>query len=131
MNVLKGIGAILAGMIFIGVFHAGTDFVLEKLGIFTQPSEGFHTPWMVVTATIYRCFFTVIGGYITAALAPNPRMRYVMILGVIGLLLCIAGAIVTIPMRIAPAWYPIALAVTAFPCTWLGGLLHRAKHADR
>jgi hypothetical protein len=131
MNILKGIGAILAGMIFIGVFHAGTDFVLEKLGIFTQPSEGFHTPWMVVTATIYRCVFTVIGGYITAALAPNPPMRYVIILGVIGLLLCTLGAIVTIPMRIAPAWYPIVLAVTALPCTWLGGFLRRAKNPDR
>ena len=131
MNILKGIGAVLVGMIFIGAYHAGTDFILEKLGIFTPPSEGFHTPWMVVTATIYRCVFTVIGGYVTAALAPEPRMRYVCVLGVIGLVLCMAGAIVTIPMRIAPAWYPIALAVTAFPCTWLGGWLHRAKHAGR
>jgi hypothetical protein len=129
MNIWRGVGAILAGMVFIVVSHTGTDFVLEKLGIFTPPSEGFHTPWMVITATIYRCVFTVIGGYITAALAPNPPMRYVVILGIIGLLLCIAGAIVTIPMKIAPAWYPIALAVTAFPCTWLGGVLHRGKRA--
>jgi len=130
MNILKGMGAIVAGMVFIVVSHAGTDFVLEKLGIFTQPSEGFHTPWMVVTATIYRSFFTVIGGYITAALAPNPPMRYVMILGLIGLVLSTLGAIVTIPMGIAPAWYPIALAVTAFPCTWLGGLLPRRPQAE-
>ena len=131
MNILKGIGAILAGMIFIVVSHTGTDFVLEKLGIFTQPSEGFHTPWMVVTATIYRCLYTVVGGYITAALAPEPRMRYVMILGIIGLVMSTLGAIATIPLGIAPAWYPIALAVTALPCVWLGGLLHRAKNVDR
>jgi hypothetical protein len=130
MNVLKGIGAVLAGMVFIFVFHAGTDLVLEKLGIFTPPNEGFHTPWMVVTATIYRCVFTAIGGYITAALAPNPPMRYVMILGLIGLLLSILGAIITIPMNIAPTWYPIALAVTAFPCTWLGGVLRRQPQAE-
>jgi hypothetical protein len=129
MNILKGIGAILAGMVFIFISHVGTDFVLEKLGIFTQPSEGFHTPWMVVTATIYRCIFTVVGGYITAALAPDPPMRYVMILGIIGLVLSTLGAIVTIPMRIAPTWYPIALAVTAFPCTWLGGVLRRRPPA--
>ena len=73
MNVLKGIGAILAGMIFIVVSHTGTDFVLESLGIFTQPNEGFHTTWMVVTATIYRSIYTVAGGYITAALAPDPQ----------------------------------------------------------
>jgi hypothetical protein len=123
MNILKGIGAILAGMIFIVVSHTGTDFILEKFSIFPPPSEGLHTQWMVVTATIYRCVFTVVGGYITAALAPNPPMRYVVILGIIGLLLSTLGAIVTIPMKLGPAWYPIALAVTAFPCTWLGGVL--------
>jgi hypothetical protein len=129
MNIWKGIGAILAGMIFIVVSHTGTDFILEKLGIFPPPSEGLHTPWMVATATIYRCIFTVVGGYITAALAPNPPMRYVVILGIIGLLLGTLGAIVTIPMKLGPAWYPIALAVTAFPCTWLGGVLRRRPPA--
>ena len=123
MNVLKGIGAILAGMIFIIVTHTGTDFVLESLGIFTQPNEGFHTTWMVVTATIYRSIYTVAGGYLTAALAPNPPMRYVLILGIIGLALGTLGAIATIPMGIAPAWYPIALALLALPCVWLGGKL--------
>ena len=123
MSVLKGIGAILAGMIFIIVTHTGTDFVLESLGIFTQPNESFHTTWMVVTATIYRSIYTVAGGYITAALAPDPPMRYVLILGIIGLALGTLGAIATIPMGIAPAWYPIALAVLALPCVWLGGKL--------
>jgi len=123
MNVLKGTGAILAGMVFIVATHAGTDFVLESLGIFTQPSEGFHTTWMVVTATIYRSIYTVAGGYVTAALAPNPKMRWVLILGLIGTVLATLGAIATIPMNIAPAWYPIALAVLALPCVWLGGML--------
>jgi len=123
MNILKGIGAILAGIVFIVATHSGTDFVLESLGIFTQPSEGFHTTWMVVTATIYRSIYTVAGGYLTAALAPSPPMRYVVILGIIGTVAGILAAIVTIPMGIAPAWYPIALAVLALPCTWLGGKL--------
>lgn len=43
MNILKGIGAVLAGMIFIVLSHTGTDFILEKLGIFTPPDQGFHT----------------------------------------------------------------------------------------
>lgn len=123
MNTLKGIGAILAGMIFIVFSHTATDFVLESLGIFTPPDQGFHTTWMVVTATIYRCLYTVIGGYITAALAPGRPMRYVVILGLIGLVLGTIAAIVTIPMKLGPAWYPIALAVLALPCTWLGGKL--------
>jgi len=123
MNILRGIGAILAGMIFIVVSHTGTDYVLETLGIFPPRNEGLHITWMVVTATIYRSIFTVVGGYITAALAPNPPMRYVLILGIIGLALGTIAAIVTIPMGLGPAWYPIALAVLALPCVWLGGKL--------
>lgn len=123
LKILKGIGAVLAGMLFIIVTHTGTDFVLESLGIFTQPNEGFHTTWMVVTATIYRSIYTVAGGYITAALAPNPPMRYVWILGIIGIAAGTLGAIATIPMGIAPIWYPIALVVLALPCVWLGGKL--------
>lgn len=123
MNILKGIGAILAGMIFIIVTHTLTDLVLESLGIFTPPSQGLHITWMVVTATIYRSLYTIGGGYVTAALAPDPPMRYVVILGLVGLVLGILGAIVTIPLHLSPAWYPIALAVLALPCVWLGGRL--------
>lgn len=123
MNILKGIGAILAGIIFIVVTHTATDFVLQKLGIFTPPDQGFFTTWMVVTATIYRSIYTVGGGYLTAALAPDSPMRYVMILGLIGLAISTLAAIATIPMKLGPAWYPIALAVLALPCVWLGGKL--------
>jgi hypothetical protein len=128
MNVLEGIGAILAGMIFILVSHAGTDFVLESLGIFTPPDQGLHITWMVVTATIYRSIYTIAGGYITAALAPHPPMHYVTILGIIGVVAGTLGAIATIPMRIAPVWFPIALVILAFPCVWLGGKLRTAKN---
>lgn len=123
MNVLKGIGAILAGIVFIVISHTATDFVLEKLGIFTPPDQGFFVTWMVVTATVYRSIYSVVGGYITAALAPEPRMRYVIILGLIGLITSTLAAIATIPLNLGPAWYPIALAVLALPCVWLGGKL--------
>ena len=123
MKILPGIGAILAGMVFIVATHTATDFVLESLGIFTPPNEGFHTTWMVVTATIYRSIYVIAGGYITAALAPKPPMRYVLILGMIGIVMSTLGAIATIPLRISPAWYPIALVVLALPCVWLGGRL--------
>ena len=125
MNILKSIGAILAGMVFIVVTHTATDFVLESLGIFPQPGQGFNTTWMVVTATIYRSIYTVGGGYVTAVLAPEPRMRYVLILGLIGLVISSLAAVATIPMKLGPAWYPIALAVLALPCVWLGGKLKR------
>jgi len=123
MNILKGIGAILAGIVFIIVTHMLTDFVLEKLGIFPPPSQGLHITWMVVTATIYRSIFTIAGGYLTAALAPNRPMLFAVILGLIGIVASTAGAIAMIPRHLGPAWYPIALIVLALPCTWLGGKL--------
>jgi hypothetical protein len=128
MKILKGIGAILAGFIFIVISHTATDFVLEKLGIFPPSQQGFNVTWMIVTATLYRTIYTVIGGYLTAALAPDPPMRYVMILGVIGLALGTIAAIVTIPMKLGPAWYPVALAVLALPSVWLGGKLRTRNH---
>jgi len=123
MNILKGVGAVLAGIIFIVITHTVTDLVLEKLGVFTPPEQGFHITWMVVTATIYRSSYTVAGGYLTAALAPDRPMLYAVILGLFGIAASTAGAIVMIPRNLGPTWYPIALMILALPCTWLGGKL--------
>ena len=131
MNILKGIGAVLAGIIFIVVTHTVTDLVLEKLGIFTLPEQGLHITWMVVTATIYRSIYTVGGGYLTAALAPNRPMLYAVILGLFGIAASTAGAIVMIPRNLGPTWYPIALIVLALPCTWLGGKLRTRQGLAR
>lgn len=123
MKILKSIGAVLAGMIFIVVSHSATDLLLEKLGIFPPPDQGFHFTWMVVAATVYRSILMVAGGYLTAALAPKRPMLHVTVLGIIGIAASTIGAIVTKPMGLSPAWYPLALIVLALPCTWLGGKL--------
>ena len=124
MNILKGIGAILAGFIFIGVTHNGTDFILESLGIFTPPlTVRFDTTWMVVTAIVYRNLFMIAAGYLTALLAPEPKMRYVLILGIIGTILGIIGVLVNIKYDLSPMWYPVALVLLGFPCLYLGAKL--------
>ena len=123
MNILKSIGAVLAGLIFIFVTHSGVDFILESLGIFTPPTERFDTPWMVVTATIYRTILSIAGCFLTGFLAPSRPMLHAMVLGFIGLALSTAAAIVSIPMDLGPAWYPIALVALTLPCAWIGGKL--------
>ena len=127
MNILKSIGAVLAGPVFIFITHSGTDFILESLGIFTPPTQRFDTTWMVVTALIYRAAFSVAGCYLTAWLAPSKPMLHALILGGIGLVLSTVAAIVTIPMDLGPAWYPIALAVISLPCGRLGGKLREIQ----
>lgn len=127
MNILKSIGAVLAGPVFIFITHSGTDFILESLGIFTPPTQRFDTTWMVVTALIYRAAFSVAGCYLTAWLAPSKPMLHALILGGIGLVLSTVAAIVTIPMDLGPAWCPIALAVISLPCGRLGGKLREIQ----
>jgi len=58
-------------------------------------------------------------------------MRRALILGVVGFVLSLAGTIAAIPMYLGPAWYPIALVLTALPCAWLGGDLYGKKAVER
>jgi hypothetical protein len=56
-------------------------------------------------------------------------MRHVLVLGILGLVFGAVGVIVAITHReLGPLWYPVVIALTALPCTWLGGLLHRRRH---
>lgn len=121
MNRLKSVGAVLAGFVTVVVLSVGTDSVLEKLGIFPPPDQGLFITWMLVLALVYRCAYTVAGGYVTALFAPNRPLRHVIILGLIGI---VAGSVgVVVGWNLSAHWYPIALVITALPCTWLGGKL--------
>ena len=84
-----------------------------------------YDPRLNLLALSYRILYTIVGGYITARLAPRNPMRHAIVLGMVGLVISLLGVIATIPMKIGPAWYPIAIAVTAVPCTWLGGILYQ------
>lgn len=122
---LKSIVAILAGIMTIVLLSTGTDILLETLGIFPAPEKGLSIPWMLMLALIYRCVYAVVGGYITAVLAPSHGTRHAIILGVIGIIVSLIGVIVA--WDLSPHWYPIALAITALPCTWFGGKLRKEK----
>lgn len=123
MDTLKSIGAVFAGMLTIVVLSTATDAVLEKLGIFPSPEKGLFIPWMLALALVYRSVYAVAGGFITAMLAPNRPMQHAIILGSIGVVISIIGVFIAWDM--SPHWYPIALVLTALPCTWLGGRLYR------
>jgi len=129
MNILKSIGAVLTGMIFIVVTHTGTDKILEGAGIFPPPDQGLHITWMLVTALVYRVLFQVAGSFLTAFLAPSKPFQHGMIIGVIGLILGSVAAVVAIPMHLSPAWYPIALALSAVPSAWLGATMYTSLRA--
>ncbi len=80
---------------------------------------------------LLRSVGAVLLGFVTVVAPRNP-MRHALALGIVGLVVSLAGAIGTITMAdLGPSWYPIALVLTALPCAWLGGALHRGKPDGR
>ena len=122
---LRSTVAVFAGFLAVVVLSLGTDQVLHVLKVYPPWNQPMPDPGLNLLALSYRIVYTIFGSYLTARLAPHSPMRHAWILGFIGLLLGTAGAIATIPMNLGPAWYPIAIVVTALPCAWLGGALHR------
>ena len=125
---LQSTGAILAGFVATAALSLATDQLLHVLDVYPPWGQPMHEPALNALALGYRIVYGVMGGYITARLAPHSPVRHAVILGVIGFVFAAAGAIGAITQYdLGPSWYPIALALTALPCTWLGGRLFEAR----
>src|SRR6185436_18557564 len=120
----RSILAVFTGFVAVVVLSLGTDQILHVLQVYPPWGEPMDDTGLNALALSCRIVYTLLGGYITARLAPRSPMRHVMVLALIGLAAGTAGAIVSITQAdLGPSWYPIAIAVTAYPCTWLGGTL--------
>jgi hypothetical protein len=122
---LRSVAAVFLGFMTVAVLSLATDQVLHVLDVYPPWGEPMWDRRLNLLALSYRIVYTVLGGYITAALAPRAPMRHVAVVGILGTIAGSAGAIAAITLAdLGPTWYPIALAITAFPCVWLGGVLH-------
>jgi hypothetical protein len=121
---IRSTAAIAAGFFTVAGLSLATDQVLHILEVYPSWGEPMFEPVLNALALSYRLVFTVLGGFVTARLAPRSPMRHVNFLGVIGLIAGSAGAVgAIVAADLGPNWYPIAIAVTAYPLTWLGGWL--------
>lgn len=125
-TILKSIGSVLAGLIFIFITHTGTDVVLESTGVLPK-GHLFVGTGLILLVLGYRAVFSLLGCYLTARLAPRNPLKHALILGVIGLLLSAVGAIVNMKMKLGPDWYAWTLVVISLPVAWLGGKWYEAK----
>ncbi|MDQ0463170.1 hypothetical protein QO010_000918 [Caulobacter ginsengisoli] len=123
VRILRSTGAVLAGFVAVVVLSMATDAVLHAVKYYPPESEGMWDPVQNAVALAYRSLFTVVGGWLTARLAPTAPMIHAGVLSVLGLAGGLAGVIVTWNMNLGPHWYPIGLAVGAVPLTLLGGWL--------
>ena len=123
MNILKSIGAVLAGLAFILISHTAVDKILERLSVFPPPEQGLHVTWMLVLALAYRTVLSIVGCFITGFLAPSSPMLHALVLGFVGIIGGVGGTFVAISQNLSPTWYPIALVLVTIPCAWFGGWL--------
>lgn len=125
-HTVKSVTAVFLGFVTVVILSTVTDMILESIGIFPPPDKnGLFIGWMLLLALVYRCLYTVVGGYITGRLAPSNPRKHIKVLGIIGTFAGILGIIAG--WNLSDHWYPIALAVTAFPCIWFGGVLAEKK----
>jgi hypothetical protein len=124
-RVLRSIGAVAAGLVSIFAVTTATDVVMHATGVFPPTSAPPMSSALFLLAFAYRFVIDVAGSYLTARLAPHRPMRHALVLGCIGLVLSIGGAIAL--WDAGPGWYPIGLAASAIPCAWLGARLHRRR----
>ena len=109
----------LAGLAVVAALSKGADYVVTKYGLLSFDGPDLTLAFAV--ATVYRSLAAVVGGYTAARLAPEQPMLHAISLGMIGFAVALFGCIV--PWNEGNRWYPIALVITALPCTWLGGKL--------
>src|SRR5262245_22659290 len=79
----RSVGAVLAGFLTVLVTHTGSDAILYGAGVF--PSDGRLSNELFGVALAYRIAFTVLGGYVTARLAPHKAFKHACVLGALGL----------------------------------------------
>lgn len=126
---LRSILAVLAGLIAIFVVTTITDIVMHATGIFPPMWEPM-SDGLWVLATAYRIVYGVLGGYITARLAPSRPVAHAVALGLIGVALSTAATIATwnYGPEFGPKWYTIGLVLISVPTAWAGAFIFEKKY---
>lgn len=131
---LAGTLAVIAGFVATVIGSTATDALLEATHVFPRSPQAM-TDAMFAIASTYRGAFTILGGHVTARLAPDRPMLHAAILAGIGLLAGMAGVFAFYTVgegKLGPAWYAFSIPLQAVPCVLLGGwLAGRRREAAR
>ena len=121
----RSVVALLAGFVVVVVLSLSVDEVLHVLKVYPPWGEPMYDPGLNLLAMMYRAIITVVGGYVTARLAPYAPMRHAAIGAGIGLVLGTLGVIGAMNLGgLGPLWYPIGVAVTGPLCNLVGGAIY-------
>jgi hypothetical protein len=122
----KSIWAVVAGLLTIILVTMIVDLILHLAGVYPAWDKPLNDP-LALLASSYRLIISIAGACLTAMLAPDRPLRHAMILGYVGVVLGLVGAVATWNLGLGPRWYPLSLVVLAIPQCWLGGKLYEMK----
>lgn len=131
-STFRSIVAVVVGFVVVVVLSTATDAVMHATGVFPPMFQPMSDA-LFVLALAYRTAFTILGGYITALMAPAKPMKHAIVLGAIGMVVGTAGAVATWNKgpEFGPHWYALALIVLAIPSTWVGGKIREMQSGRR
>lgn len=86
-----------------------------------------NAPGLNLLALTYRCLFDTFGLYLVARLAPRNPGRHLWTAAGIGFALATLGVLGSLSANLGPVWYPVALALSTFPCAWAAARLYARR----
>lgn len=125
---LHSAGAVLGGLLATFAVTSAVDAVFHALGVFPPFGEPMSDA-LFALALAYRIPLNAAGCYLTARLAPGNPARHAFVLGGVGFVLAIAGAVAM--WDLGPGWYSLANVAIALPCAWLAVRVHAAGERRR
>lgn len=128
-RVLRSVGAVLAGLLTNIVIVGAIDAALRAAGTY-PPMFQPMTEQQWALALTYRIVFAVVGGFVTARLAPSRPMRHALVLGGIETVLSMLFVVSNWnKVEFGPHWFGLSVAIASVPLAALGGLLGAKRTA--
>ena len=127
----RTIWAVVAGILLYVILSLGTDHIFHVTEVYPPYGEPMAQTELLLLALSYRLVYGFLGMYLTAVLAPYRVVRLLWITCGIGLVLGGLGIVAGIKMDIGGLWYPVVLALSVIPTTWLVARIYVARNGDR
>jgi FtsH-binding integral membrane protein len=118
---LRSAGAVFAGFATIFAVTTAVDVVMHATGIFPPVDAPPMSNALFALALGYRIVIGIAGCWLTARLAPSSPRNHALVLGAIGTVVALAGAIAM--WELGPGWYSLSVAAISLPCAWIGARL--------
>jgi hypothetical protein len=124
---LRSILAVVAGFVVIGALSFGTSAALAAAGVLPPAGQPVMDTGLLALTLAYVAVYAIAGCWLAAYLAPSRPMLHALVLGALGLVFNVFGAV---SMRgLYPGWYLAAGVALTMPYAWIGGKLREMQLA--